>query len=69
MPRNPPDSWGQLGRMRENEGVNSIKTTGRSLYCRRICNRERGRTVWNGLERPCIRKLSVRYYLANEIYY
>ena len=39
-------SWGQLGRMRENEGVNSIKTTGRPLYCRRICNRERGRTVW-----------------------
>lgn len=46
MLRNPPDSWGQLGRMRENEGVNSIKTRGRPLYCRRICNRERGRTVW-----------------------
>ena len=48
MPRNPSDSWGQLGRMRENESVNSIKTAGRPLYCRRICNREQGRTVWSG---------------------
>ena len=51
MPRNPPDSWGQLGRMRENESVNSIKTTGRPLYCRRICRSiEGGRsgTAWSG---------------------
>ena len=51
MLRNPPDSWGQLGRMRENEGVNSIKTTGRPLYCRRICRSIEGRrsgTVWSG---------------------
>ena len=60
-------SWGQLGRMRENEGVNSIKTTGRPLYCRRICNRERGRTDWNGLERSGAakgREPENHYYIA-----
>lgn len=43
MLRNPPDSWGQLGRLRENEGVNSIKTSGRPLYCRWICRSIEGR--------------------------
>lgn len=68
MPQNPPDSWGQLGRMRAIGGPASTKSVDTPYLAVGFAGASKADGL-GGMERPWFRKPSVRYYLANEIYY
>ena len=64
-----PRFMGPIRAIEGERGRKQHQNSGASLILPSDLQEHRRQTVWGGMERPWFRKPSVRYYLANEIYY